>query len=152
MKKGITLGISGCLLVLTGCGSSPDAPTGGVTQISPTQVVVTLVNSGTQDAASGTPLQVNQNISTTVPAVVLQLSGSVEHAGIGAGIDFGNGVGQCYYHANMGSSNILSSCTNGLVSGSPISLVSGQTLTMWSYVHVLSDDSSVEAVLQGTVQ
>lgn len=155
--KGFYLGVVlAALIVNSGCGSSQSAaiPVTSVVQTGPHQVVVTLLNSGTQDASLGAQVQVPDTITTTIPAVIIRIQGNTTANGIGVGIDLGNGIGQCYYQGSTTSPSVftLNQCTNNLVAGSSVVLDKGQSVTMWSYSGVNSTGSVVELVLTGETQ
>lgn len=133
------------------CGQAPGnaSPAAQVVVTGPNQVAISVFNAGTQDPAFGTSYTFTSSVDTAVPNVLLRTQGNTDQSGLAVGVDFG--VGQCYYNGDKNTPSVftLSACTNGLVSGSLLSYTSGQTITLWSYVHVNSNDSIVELLLQG---
>lgn len=140
----VTLSISLCA-----CGSKPsDSPAAVVTH-SGRQVSIGIYNAGTQDSASGTHYDMLEAVNATIPANVLRAQGSTDQNGLAVGVDFGSF--QCYYNGSTGTPSLFtfSSCSNGDVPGSSLSLAQGQRITVWSYNHVNSSDSVVELLIQG---
>ena len=164
LYNGLWLLIVLCVLALNGCGSNaPSVNSGELTVISspsptpssspgPQQAVITLFNSENlgQDGQSAT-YTLTQNVTTSVPSIILRTAGQTLEDGTGVGVDFGNGVGQCFYNADVNSQDVftMQGCNGGLVAGSTLNLVTGQTITLWGYNHVDSQDSTEELVLNG---
>lgn len=161
LMKAVWLGVVlAAMAASSGCGSSPpgDPQITTVTRVvpgppvpqGPHAVVITLLNSGTQDSSLGATYGVTENATVNILSVVLRTQGSTLQSGTGVGVDFGDG-NQCYYSGDVNASEVfaLMQCTGGLTAGSSVNLVVGQVITLWSYSHVNSPDSVVELVLNG---
>jgi hypothetical protein len=153
LMKGFWIGLLLTIMAANqGCGqaSSSSAPPSSVV-VTGKQVVITLYNSGTQDSSMGSTLQLSQVVKATIPAAIIRTQGSTLANGIAVGVDFGSGIGQCYYNGNTGAQNVftLAYCTNGLLANDVVNLAKDSVLVVWSYNHINSSDSIVELVIQG---
>lgn len=139
------------IVCLTACGKSP-TPVSTTVQTGPHQVLVTVFNSGTQDAAFGTRYHMVVDMMTSIPSTIVRTQGTTLQNGRGVGVDF-SGL-QCYYDANTQTQNVFTfeACSNGGVPGDKLKYAQGDMVSVWSYNHVVSNDSVVELVLEGETE